>query len=74
MFLIRLLLVLFVVVLGYWLYYVFAAADLYDPIGVAINEHMPRTLRDLSCRTLLRRHPDAVQEPAGCEHLWRVEL
>ncbi len=66
----RLLFVLAVVVVGYWLYYIFVAVDLFDPIGVAINQRMPEPMRALSCVTLHRRHAGIVEPPPGCAHLW----
>ncbi|MBS7541369.1 hypothetical protein [Ancylobacter lacus] len=70
----RLLFVLAVVVVGYWLYYIFVAVDPYDPIGVAINERMPQPMRELSCVTLHRRHPGVLEPPSGCAHLWVDKL
>lgn len=68
--LIRLLLLVVVLVGGYWAYYVYASGEPYDEIGTAINSRLPEQAREFACAELKRRHSGAVNAPAGCEPYW----
>ena len=70
--LIRLLLLVVVLVGGYWAYYVYASGEPYDEIGTAINSRLPEQAREFACAELKRRHPGAVNAPAGCEAWTRI--
>jgi hypothetical protein len=64
--LVRLIILIIIVVGGYWAYYVFAAADPNDRFGVMINEKMPLSARQYACDQLKERFGD-IQTPSGCE-------
>ncbi|MFG1351893.1 hypothetical protein [Xanthobacter autotrophicus] len=69
--LIRLLLLVVVLVGGYWAFYVYASGEPYDEIGTAINSRLPADARAFSCAELKRRHgATATTPPAGCEPYW----
>lgn len=69
--LIRLLLLVVVLVGGYWAYYVYASGEPYDEIGTAINSRLPEKAREFGCAELKRRHGTAaINAPAGCEAYW----
>jgi len=69
--LIRLLLLVVVLVGGYWAYYVYASGEPYDEIGTAINSRLPEQARGFACAELKRRHgAAAATAPAGCEPFW----
>lgn len=69
--LIRILLLLILVVGGYWAYYVYASGEPYDEIGTAINSHLPADARAFACAELKKRHgATAINPPAGCEAYW----
>ncbi|MEP9355688.1 hypothetical protein ABLE93_19075 [Xanthobacter sp. KR7-65] len=68
---IRILLVLLLVVGGYWAYYVYASGQPYDEIGTAINSRLPADARAYACGELKRRHgAAAAKAPVGCEAYW----
>lgn len=68
---IRVLLVVVLVVGGYWAYYVYASGEPYDEIGTAINSRLPADARAFACAELKRRHgAAATAPPAGCEPYW----
>lgn len=68
---IRILVVLILVVGGYWAYYVYGSSAPYDEIGTAINSHLPANARAFSCAELKKRHgATAPTPPAGCEAYW----
>ena len=64
--LVRLIVLLVVIVGGYWAYYVFASADPNDRFGVMINEKLPLSAREYACNTLKERFGD-IQPPKGCD-------
>lgn len=64
--LVRLIVLLVVIVGGYWAYYVFASADPNDRFGVMINENLPLSAREYACNTLKDRFGD-IQPPKGCD-------
>lgn len=68
--LIRLLLLVVVLIGGYWAYYVYASGEPYDEIGSAINSRLPEQAREFACAELKRRHSGAVNAPVGCEAYW----
>lgn len=63
--LVRLIVLLVVIVGGYWAYYVFASADPNDKFGVMINENLPLSAREYACKTLKDRFGD-INAPKGC--------
>ncbi|MCX5515079.1 hypothetical protein C3941_12045 [Kaistia algarum] len=63
--LVRLIILLIVVVGGYWAYYVFASADPNDKFGVMINEKLPLSAREYACTKLKERFGD-INAPNGC--------
>lgn len=63
--LIRLILILLVLAAGYWAYYIFAAADPSDRLGVEINKFLPVSVREYGCQKLKERYGD-ITAPAGC--------
>ena len=63
--LIRLIVILIVLVAGYWAYYVFAAADPNDKIGVMINQYLPVQAQEYACNNLKERFGD-INAPEGC--------
>lgn len=68
---IRALLLIILVVGGYWAYYVYASGEPYDEIGTAINSRLPADARAFACAELKRRHgAAAATAPAGCEPYW----
>lgn len=68
---IRVILLLLLVVGGYWAFYVYASSEPYDEIGTAINSRLPADARAYSCAELKKRHgAAAVNPPAGCESYW----
>ncbi|MFG1320562.1 hypothetical protein [Xanthobacter autotrophicus] len=69
--LIRLLLLVVVLVGGYWAFYVYVSGEPYDEIGTAINSKLPADARAFACAELKRRHgATAAKPPAGCEPYW----
>lgn len=50
---------------GFWLYYVMAAPDAFDPIGIEINNIMPEPLNNWGCEQLYARFGDD-RAPFGC--------
>ncbi|WP_018185005.1 hypothetical protein [Kaistia granuli] len=64
--LLRLIAILIVVFAGYWAYYVFAAGNPSDPLGVEINKYMPTAAREFACKKLKERFADAKTAPEGC--------
>lgn len=62
----RLIVLLVVIVGGYWAYYVFASADPNDKFGVMINENLPLSAREYACNTLKQRFGN-IQPPKGCD-------
>ena len=50
---------------GFWLYYVLAAPDAFDPIGIEINNIMPEPLNTWGCQQLYARFGDS-NAPYGC--------
>jgi hypothetical protein len=72
--LIRLIIILIIIVGGYWAYYVFMANDPYDNIGVAINSHLPQQARAYGCAELFKRHSGVTAPPDGCDGLWGEKL
>lgn len=72
--LIRLLIILIVIVGGYWAYYVFLANDAYDDIGVAINSRLPQPARAYGCAELFKRHSGLTVAPDGCDGLWGEKI
>lgn len=61
-----------IIIFGYWLYatYTLAAAD--DEIWIKINSQLPSQLREWSCKTVNGRMPLA-QAPKGCDAFWKNE-
>ncbi|HEY7644219.1 MAG TPA: hypothetical protein VH858_04220 [Hyphomicrobiales bacterium] len=60
-----------IIVFGYWLYatYTIAAAD--DEMWVEVNSRMPDPLRKWSCNEVNGRIA-AAEAPTGCEDAWRT--
>lgn len=50
---------------GFWLYYVLAAPDAFDSIGIEINNLMPEPLNTWGCEQLYERFGDE-RAPFGC--------
>lgn len=50
---------------GFWLYYVMAAPDAFDPIGIEINNIMPEPLNTWGCQQLHARFGND-RAPFGC--------
>lgn len=50
---------------GFWLYYVMAAPDAFDPIGIEINNIMPEPLNTWGCEQLYARF-GGDRAPFGC--------
>lgn len=50
---------------GFWLYYVLAAPDAFDPVGIEINNIMPGPLNTWGCEQLYARFGDE-RAPFGC--------
>lgn len=50
---------------GYWLYYVTAAPEPYDEVGIDINKAMPKSLKAFGCAKLHARFA-AQLPPYGC--------
>ena len=63
--LLRLIAILVVLFGGYWAYYVFAAANPNDPLGVEITRYLPRDMRAFACRKLQERFVEGPA-PEGC--------
>jgi hypothetical protein len=63
--LVRLIVILIVLLGGYWAYFVFAAADPNDRFGVAMTSYLPEPAREFACRKLKERFGD-IQTPHGC--------
>ncbi|MCX5493906.1 hypothetical protein OSH11_04260 [Kaistia dalseonensis] len=63
--LVRLIVLLIIIVGGYWAYYAFAAANPNDSMGVAINKRLPVAARQFACQKLKERFGD-IQAPEGC--------
>jgi hypothetical protein len=61
----RLIAILIVLFGGYWAYYVFAAANPNDPLGVEISRHLPASMRQFACRKLEERFA-GQPAPEGC--------
>ena len=60
-----------IVVFGYWLYatYTIAAAD--DEMWVEVNSRMPDPLRKWSCMEVNGRI-SAIEAPVGCTDVWKT--
>lgn len=60
-----------IIVFGYWLYatYTIAAAD--DEMWVEVNSRMPDPLRKWSCNEVNGRIA-AAEAPTGCEDAWKT--
>lgn len=63
--LVRLIVVLVIIVGGYWAYYAFAAANPNDGLGVEINKRFPTAARQFACEKLKERFGD-INPPEGC--------
>jgi hypothetical protein len=63
--LLRLIVILIVLFGGYWAYFVFAASNPNDPLGVEITRHLPASARSFACGKLKERFGD-IQTPQGC--------
>lgn len=60
---------------GFWLYYVMAAPDAFDSVGIEINNIMPEPLNTWGCEQLYARFGDE-RAPFGCaadDHVsWKI--
>ncbi|BCP54033.1 hypothetical protein K32_26500 [Kaistia sp. 32K] len=63
--LLRLIAIMIVLFAGYWAYFVFAAGNPNDPLGVEINKYLPTSAREFACKKLKERFADA-KAPEGC--------
>lgn len=63
------LLVVLLVVVGYWLYITYTTKSGDDEIWAAINRNMPDPLRKWSC-TEVRDRAGSVPAPRGCADVW----
>jgi len=50
---------------GRWYMYVARAQSPYDEVGIALNSHAPKPMRDWGCRKLQQRFPFQLP-PYGC--------
>ncbi|MBX2806910.1 MAG: hypothetical protein KTR19_13130 [Hyphomicrobiales bacterium] len=62
-----------IVVFGYWLYATYTSANADDPIWAQINEYMPEELRKWSCEQMNAR---LIEEdaPATCADVWQAAI
>lgn len=63
--------VLAIIVFGYWLYATYTIASADDEMWVEVNSHMPNPLRKWACTEVNGRiaTPDA---PQGCSDVWQT--
>lgn len=65
-----LVIVLAIIVFGYWLYATYTMASPRDEIWVKINSNLPAPLRQWSCKEVRKRAANA-EAPAGCKDAWK---
>lgn len=68
----NLLLLILAIVLGVGLYfviYLLLATSPYEAVGMAINQRLPKPVREMTCGILSKRHP-GTWPIAGCERMW----
>ncbi len=60
-----------IVVFGYWLYATYTIASADDEIWVKVNSQMPDPLRKWAC-TEVNGRISAAEAPQGCTDVWRT--
>lgn len=61
-----------IVVFGYWLYATYTMASADDEVWIKVNNNMPDPLRKWSCESVNKRFK-TVKAPIGCNEFWRQE-
>lgn len=62
-----------ILVFGYWLYATYTSATADDRIWAQINERMPEQLRKWSCEQMNARLPEA-ETPDSCADVWQTAI
>jgi hypothetical protein len=62
-----------IVVFGYWLYATYTSATTNDRIWAQINENMPDQLRRWSCEQMNARLKEE-EPPASCADIWQTAI
>ena len=60
-----------IVVFGYWLYATYTIASADDEMWIKVNSHLPAPLREWSCAEVNNRIQDAAA-PEGCGEFWHA--
>lgn len=60
-----------IVVFGYWLYATYTIASVDDEIWIKVNSNLPAPLREWSCAEVNSRVQDA-EAPEGCGGFWQA--
>lgn len=69
--LLGLVLILAVIIFGYWLYATYSITNANDEMWVQVNSQMPDPLRRWSCSEVKSRIGGTVtQAPSGCTDAW----
>ena len=59
-----------IIVFGYWLYATYTIASANDEIWVEVNSRMPDPLRKWACGEVSGRIGGGAQAPTGCADAW----
>jgi hypothetical protein len=59
-----------IIVFGYWLYATYTIASANDEIWVQVNSRMPDPLRKWACGEVNGRIGASAQAPVGCTDSW----
>ena len=59
-----------IIVFGYWLYATYTIASADDEIWVEVNSRMPDPLRKWACGEVSGRIGSSAQAPIGCADAW----